>query len=93
MHLLSCSTQFKVSDIPTYRVRHFLRKEPSVGSVAQCALHSIFDFGAIYIVCLFILYASPLILFSSLFFPYLPHLLSFPLRIDPLRFPAGCRKR
>jgi len=42
----------------------------------------------IYIVCLFISYASPLILFPSLFLTYL-----FPLRIDPLHFQAGCRKR
>ena len=53
----------------------------------------IFDFGAIYIVCLFISYASPLILFSSLFPSYLLPYLSFPLRTDPLCFPAGCCKR
>jgi len=89
MHLLSCCTQFKVSDIPTYRVRHFLRKEPSVGSVAQCALHSIFDFGAIYIVCLFILYASPLILFSSLcFLTYLMSSLIFSFENRPASFPG-----
>ena len=42
---------------------------------------------------LFISYASPLILFSSLF-PYLsPPFLSFPLRIDPLHFQAWCYKR
>ena len=45
-----------------------------------------------YIVCLFTSYASLFILFSL--FPYLsPPLLTFPLRIDPLRFQARCRKR
>ena len=43
-------------------------------------------------VCLFISYAFPLILFSSLF-PYPLSYFSFPLRIDPLRFWAGCLKR
>ena len=46
--------------------------------------------------CLLVIsYASPLIVFSSLFLTYLlPYLsLSFPLRIDPLRFQAGGRKR
>jgi len=38
-------------------------------------------------------YASPLILFSSLFLTYLLPYLSFPLRIDPLHFQVGCRKR
>jgi len=53
-----------------------------------------FLISALYAVCLFILYDSPLILFYSLF-PYLSPLLltSFPLRIDPLCFQAGCRKR
>jgi len=42
-----------------------------------------------YIVCLFILYASSLILFFCTFFlTYLLTYLLFPLRIDPLRFPA-----
>jgi len=39
-------------------------------------------------VCFFISYASSLILFSSLF-----SYLSFPLRIDSLRFRAECHKR
>ena len=43
-----------------------------------------------YIVCLFISYAFPLLLFSSLF-PYLS--LSVPLRIDPLHFQVGCHKK
>ena len=54
---------------------------------------SIFDLGAICIVCLFISYASPLILFSSLssfpsflFTPFLTYLFLF-------RFQAGCGKR
>ena len=42
-----------------------------------------------YIVCLFILHASSLILFFFTFFlTYLLTYLLFPLRIDPLRFPA-----
>ena len=44
-------------------------------------------------ICLFILYASPLIIFSSLFLTYLLPYLSFPLRIDPLHFQAGCHKK
>ena len=53
-----------------------------------------FLISALYtMVCLFILYASSLILFSSLF-PYLsPPYLSFPLRTDPLRFEGRCHKR
>ena len=71
----------------------FTLSVPSAGSEAYCTLDSIFDFGAIYIVWLFISYTSPLMLFSSLF-PYLsPPLLTFPLRIDPLHFQARCRKR
>jgi len=58
------------------------------GSGKYCAFDSFFDFGAIYIVCLFASYVSPLMPFLY-FFPYL----SFTLRIDPLRFEAGGRKR
>ena len=53
-----------------------------------CALHSVVDFAAIYTVYLFTSYASPLILFSSLF-PYL----SFPFKIDSLHFQARGHKR
>jgi len=52
------------------------------------ALHSVVDFAAIYTVYLFTLYASALILFSSLF-PYL----SFPFKIDSLHFQARGHKR
>jgi len=52
-----------------------------------------FYFGAIYIDCLFISYASTLIFFSSLFSYLSPPLLIFPLRIDPLHFQAGCFNR
>ena len=41
---------------------------------------------------LFILYASQVILFCSLFLSYLLPYLSFPLRIDPLHFQEGCCK-
>ena len=48
----------------------------------------------VYIVCLFISYASPLILFYLYFFlTYILPYLSFSLRIDPLCFQAECRKR
>jgi len=60
-----------------------------------CNAHLIrfFDFGAIYIVCLFILYSSPVILFSSIF-PYFSLIYLFLWEwIDSLRFQAGCRKR
>ena len=40
---------------------------PRAGSAASCALDSIFDFGAISILCLFISHASPLVLFHSPF--------------------------
>ena len=43
----------------------------------------------IYIVCLFIIY----LFFFTFFLTYLLPYLSFPLRIDFLRFQAGCRKR
>ena len=46
-----------------------------------------------YIVCLFISYASQLSFFLHFFLTYLLPYLSFPLRIDPLHFQAGCRKR
>jgi len=67
---------------------------PDVGSGAYYALDSIFYFGTIYVVGLYIWFASPLIIFSSLF-PYLsPPLLIFSFeRIDPLRLQAECRKR
>jgi len=56
-------------------------------------LDSIFDLNAICTVCLFISYAFPLVLFSSLF-PYLsPPLLIFSFENRPLCFQAGCRKR
>ena len=51
------------------------------------------DFWAICIACLFILYASPLILFLHFSLTYLLPYLSYSLRIDPLLFQAGCRKR
>jgi len=44
-----------------------LMQVPCAGSVAWCALDLIFDFDAIYIVCLFMSYVSPLFLFSSFF--------------------------
>ena len=49
-------------------------------------------FSVLSIACLFVLPASPLILFFHFFFSYLLPYLSFLLRIDPLRFQAGCRK-
>jgi len=52
-----------------------------------------FSILALYIVCLCTSYASPHIFFSSLFLTYLLPYLSFPLRIDPRCFQAGCRKR
>jgi len=64
---------------------------PRAGSGAQWALDLIFSFGAIYIACLLIWYASTLITCSSLL-PYLsPPLLVFSFGIDPLHFKAGCR--
>ena len=65
---------------------------PRVGSVPlmgtmRCWL-VFFDFGTVY-VCIFALLSKlSHILFTSLF-----PCLSFPLRVDPLRFQAGCRKR
>jgi len=44
-------------------------------------------------VCLFILYAFPLTFFVHFFLTYLIPYLSFPLRIDPLRFQARCCER
>jgi len=64
--------------------------------LAPCGLQGImrpwFDFWfqrSIYIVCLFIIY----LFFFTFFLTYLLPYLSFPLRIDFLRFQAGCRKR
>jgi len=57
-----------------------------------CALDSIFDFGTVYIVRVFILCASPLILFLHFFLAYLLPYLSFSLRIDLHCFHAGCDK-
>jgi len=48
-----------------------------------CALDLFVDFSTAYIVCLFTSYASPLVLFASLFL-----YLSFHLRIDTLHFQA-----
>jgi len=48
----------------------------------------------IYIYCLSVcIVCFPNYPFSPLFFTYLLPYLSFPLRIDPLRFQAGCPKR
>ena len=47
----------------------------------------------IHIVCLFISHASPLIPFLHFFLTHLLPYLSFPLRIDPLRFQTGCREK
>ena len=44
-------------------------------------------------VCLFISYAFPLTFFVHFFLTYLLPYLSFPLRIDPLRFQARCCER
>jgi len=71
----------------------FVRITCCAGCGPLCALDSIFDFGAIYIFCLFISYAYPLILFFHFFLTYLLPYLYFPLRTDLLRFQAGCRKR
>ena len=49
-------------------------------SAAQCALDSLVDFGAVYIVCLFFpTYPFFFTFFLTYLFPYF----SFPLRIDP----------
>ena len=47
-----------------------------------------FLISTLYILRLFKSYASPLILFTLLSLAYLLPYLSFPLRIDPLRFPG-----
>jgi len=62
--------------------------------IAPCALDSILDFCAIYLlfVCLYRVIPH-LYLFLHFFLTYLLLYLSFPLRIDPLRFQAGCCKR
>ena len=54
------------------------------------AVDSIFDFGAVYTVCFFISYASPLVLLSSLFLTYLLPYLFFSFENRPAPFP-GCR--
>jgi len=68
---------------------------------APCGLRAVmqhwfyfFYFGTIDIVYLsYISYASQLSFFLHFSPTYLLPYLSFPLRIDPLRFQAGCRKR
>jgi len=62
-------------------------------TMPRAPLIQFFDFGAIYTVCLFISYASSLILFIHFFLTHFLPYLSFPLRIHPLRFQTGCRKR
>jgi len=49
-----------------------------------------FLISVLYIVCLFMSYASLLIFFLHFFLTYLLPYLSFSWRIDPLRFQAGC---
>ena len=69
------------------------RKALQCHSVCVCVMwaprrSAIFDFGAIYIDCVFISYASPLILFSLLF-PYLsPPLVVFSFENRPVPFPG-----
>jgi len=67
--------------------------EPCAGSVAYCALDLIFDFGSVYIFFACLYFMLPTSFFLHFFLTYLVPYLSFPLRIDPLRFQAGCRKR
>jgi len=57
-----------------------------------CALDSFADFGAIYIVSLFTSYASPLVLFSSLF-SLLIYSLIFSFHNRPALFQAGGQNR
>jgi len=61
--------------------------QPGASSGEYCTLDLFVDFGTLYIVSLFTLYASPLVL-SSLF----PHL-SFLLTIAPLHFQPEDHKR
>ena len=84
--------QFFLTDLLPY-LSFPLRIDP-----LHCILHPSFDFWSwcyiyIYIVCLFTLYASPLILFLHFFLTYLLPYLSFPFTIGPLHFQARCRKR
>ena len=55
---------------------------------APCALDLVFDVGAIYTVCLFVSYASPLVLFSSLSSYLSPPLLIFSFENRPAPFPG-----
>ena len=52
-----------------------------------------FFISALHIVLLLYIVCFPLILFLHCFLTFLRPYLSFPLRIDPLRFQAGCRRR
>jgi len=63
---------------------------PVLAPGSNAALHPFIDFGAMYIVCLFTSFASPLrpMLFHF-FLTYLLVYLSFAWRIDPLHFKAG----
>ena len=65
---------------------------PRTSSGAKCALDSIIYFISSLHILFVCYYASPLILFSLLFLSYLLPYLSFPLRIEPLHFLAGCLK-
>jgi len=67
--------------------------ESYASSVEYCALRFFLSWSSVYIVCLFISYASPLILFSSLFPDSFPPLLIFSFENRPAPFRAGCRKR
>jgi len=57
---------------------------PCAGSGVLCALDSIFDFGAMYVVCLFILYAS----IPTYSFFFTPPLLIFSSENRPASFPG-----
>ena len=70
---------------------------PCAGSEAYCVLDSIvpllrFLIAVLYIY-IYILFACFYHMFPHFFLTYLFPYLSFPLRIDPLRFQAGCCKR
>ena len=84
----STSVSYNSVHLILARINSFAATVTLRGLLPVSLLDSIFDFGAIYIVCLFISYASPLILFSLFSYLSLPLLIfSFenipaPLRID-----------
>ena len=69
-----------------HNVHTFVYLQPPCGLWEYCVLDSFVDFGAVYIICLFTSYASPLILLLHVFLYFSTPLLIFSFENRPTPF-------